>query len=205
MLHSATARISRRPTVRVRARRLSFLGVPARAGVAALASAVAGADRLDRRDGRDRVGALGARRRPRVKLVVGIADRAADGIRSRRACGAGRCRGATGASSASWSPTTRNRRAALLRSLDRQSSAASATINGGRSRRAAADAGHSGPAVFAAAAIAAGRASSACFRNRERRDERCDHRLRLRQSALGRERRSSAPRASMGTIRKRSW
>ena len=48
-------------------------------------------------------------------------------------------------------------RAALLRSLDRQAARARQRSAGGRSRRAAADAGYSGPAVFAAAAVAAKR------------------------------------------------
>ena len=50
-----------------------------------------------------------------------------------------------------------SRRAALFRSLDRPTTGASQRSTGGRSRRAAADAGCSGPAIFTAAAAAAER------------------------------------------------
>ena len=190
--------------VRLRPRRLPFLGDDLRRLLACLASAVAGADRLDRSDGRRRYRTAGARRRRAARSWPSICCWRCCWDSRRPACSAGRCRAANGASSTSSWPTTRNPPSIVFSSDGPQGSAASSTINGrsiavARRRRATFRASRSQSRRRCRMA-----ASSDCFRNREGRDERCDHRLRLRQSAFG-GKGVRARRRGAWKIRRRSW
>src|SRR5580704_11036817 len=118
---------------------------------------MAGANRLDRRDRRHRRRNGAPRRRRRSDLPGQCTDVAVDGIESGQPA-------ALDLVAAQLAPArhrgSRRRgigRAAFFRSLDRQTARARQRSVGGRSRWAAADAGYSGAAVFAPAAVAAER------------------------------------------------
>ena len=100
-----------------------------------------------------------------------------------RACGAGRCRAASGVCSTSSSPMTKRPPSGVF-SIAGPSDAGPTTcrsIAAARRRPAA-----SGPAVPRPPPIPQA-ASSACFQSQEDRDDGCDHRLRLRESAFRRQ------------------
>ena len=113
------------------------------------------------------------------------AGRAADGIRGCEPCSAGRCRGATGVNSTSWSPMTRRPPSGGFSIAGPPSSAAFATINppsiAADRRRPARSRARPSPGRHSRTI------SSDCFPIRELRRERCHRRLRLRKSALRRQ------------------
>ena len=132
-----------------------------------------------------------------VKFAVGAADRAAGRLRGGDAAALDASRGAAGSTSASWSRDDRGiRRAALLRRLGRARGTAGRRRPSARPRRRR----------IARQPIR--RTSSACFPSRSRAGsaahERRHRRLRLGQSALGREG-VRARRARERARASRSW